>query len=128
MPKRDNEFTSRTFGRGHQGRESNVDLLSKEESILSAAKLFGFDIASIIDIAETKNLQTELNQFLENNYHGEMDWLENKKEFRSDPKKLWVEAKSILILGSNYHVNTNSLDLLDKKDKGIIIKFVTVAI
>ena len=55
MPKRDNEFTSRTFVRGHQGKESNVDFLSKEESILSAAKFFGFDIASIIDIAETKN-------------------------------------------------------------------------
>ena len=120
MSKRDNEFTSGALGRGFQGKESNLDFLTKEESILSAAKFFGFDIASIIDIAETKNLQTELNQFLENNYHGEMDWLENKKEFRSDPKKLWVKAKSILILGSNYHINTNSLDLLDKKDKGII--------
>ncbi|MDC1302711.1 tRNA epoxyqueuosine(34) reductase QueG [Pelagibacterales bacterium] len=120
MSKRDNEFTSRTFSRGFQGKKSNVDFLSKEESILSAAKFFGFDIASIIDIAETKNLQTELNQFLENNYHGEMYWLENNKEFRSDPKKLWDEAKSILILGSNYHVKTNSLELLDKKDKGII--------
>ena len=96
MSKRDNEFTSRTLGIEYQGKESNVDLLSKEESILSAAKFFGFDIASIIDIAETKNLQTELNQFLENNYHGEMDWLENNKEFRSDPKKLWVKAKSII--------------------------------
>ena len=120
MPKRDNEFTSGALGRGFQEKESNLDFLTKEESILSAAKHFGFDIASIIDIAETKNLQTELNQFLENNYHGEMDWLENRKEVRSDPKKLWVEAKSILILGSNYHVSTNSLDLLDKKDKGII--------
>ncbi len=49
-----------------------------------------------------------------------MDWLEKRKEYRSDPKKLWVEAKSILILGSNYHFNTNSLDLLNKKDVGII--------
>ena len=49
-----------------------------------------------------------------------MDWLEKRKEYRSDPKKLWVEAKSILILGSNYHFNSNSLDLLNKKDIGII--------
>ena len=49
-----------------------------------------------------------------------MDWLEKRKEYRSDPKKLWLEAKSILILGSNYHFNTNSLDLLNKKDVGII--------
>ena len=49
-----------------------------------------------------------------------MEWLESKKEYRSDPQRLWVDAKSILILGSNYHFNENSLDLLAKKDAGII--------
>ena len=49
-----------------------------------------------------------------------MNWLESRTEFRADPKKLWVEAKSILILGSNYHFNTNSLSLLGEKNKGII--------
>ena len=87
---------------------------------MAAARDFGFDIASIIDIAKTKSLKDELNKFLENKYHGDMEWLENRKEYRSDPKKLWAEAKSILILGSNYHFDTNSLDLLDKKDVGII--------
>ena len=49
-----------------------------------------------------------------------MEWLGKKKEFRSDPKKLWKEAKSVIVLGSNYHFETNSLDLLNKKNKGII--------
>ena len=49
-----------------------------------------------------------------------MNWLESRAEFRADPKKLWVEAKSILILGSNYHFNANSLSLLGEKNKGII--------
>jgi epoxyqueuosine reductase len=120
MSKRDSILTKGTLDRKNKGEESHLDLIERESSILTEAKNFGFDVASIIDISETKNLEIELNQFLENKYHGEMDWLEKRKEYRSDPKKLWVEAKSILILGSNYHFNTNSLDLLNKKDVGII--------
>lgn len=120
MSKRDSILTKGTLDRKNKGEESYLDLIERESSILTEAKNFGFDVASIIDISETKNLETELNQFLENKYHGEMDWLEKRKEYRSDPKKLWLEAKSILILGSNYHFNTNSLDLLNKKDTGII--------
>lgn len=120
MSKRDSILTKGTLDRKNKGEESHLDLIERESSILTEAKNFGFDVASIIDISETKNLETELNQFLENKYHGEMDWLEKRKEYRSDPKKLWLEAKSILILGSNYHFNTNSLDLLNKKDTGII--------
>jgi epoxyqueuosine reductase len=120
MSKRDSILTKGTLDRKNKGEESHLDLIERESSILTEAKNFGFDVASIIDISETKNLEIELNQFLENKYHGEMDWLEKRKEYRSDPKKLWVEAKSILILGSNYHFNTNSLDLLNKKDTGII--------
>ncbi|MBL6841246.1 MAG: tRNA epoxyqueuosine(34) reductase QueG [Pelagibacterales bacterium] len=120
MSKRDSALTKGTLDRKNKGEESHSDLIERETLILTEAKNFGFDVASIIDISETKNLETELNQFLENKYHGEMDWLEKRKEYRSDPKKLWLEAKSILILGSNYHFNTNSLDLLNKKDIGII--------
>lgn len=120
MSKRDSILTKGTLDRKNKGEESHLDLIERESSILTEAKNFGFDVASIIDISETKNLEIELNQFLENKYHGEMDWLEKRKEYRSDPKKLWLEAKSILILGSNYHFNTNSLDLLNKKDTGII--------
>ena len=120
MSKRDSILTKGTLDRKNKGEESHLDLIERESLILTEAKNFGFDVASIIDISETKNLEIELNQFLENKYHGEMDWLEKRKEYRSDPKKLWLEAKSILILGSNYHFNTNSLDLLNKKDTGII--------
>ena len=120
MSKRDSALTKGTLDRKNKGGESHLDLIERESLILTEAKNFGFDVASIIDISETKNLETELNQFLENKYHGEMDWLEKRKEYRSDPKKLWLEAKSILILGSNYHFNTNSLDLLNKKNIGII--------
>ena len=49
-----------------------------------------------------------------------MDWLAERSEIRSDPKNIWSDAKSILVLASNYHFDENSLALLNKKDIGII--------
>ena len=120
MPKRNSEHAKRTVSRRSQEEKNQIDFVSKKNSILEASKKFGFDIASIISIKETKNLEVELRQFLEKEHHGEMEWLNRKKEFRSDPKKLWKQAKSVIVLGSNYHFKTNSLDLLKQKNKGII--------
>lgn len=120
MSKRNSPHTKRTFNRRNKEEKSQIDPISKKNSILSAAKNFGFDVASILNIKESKNLEYELNQFLEKNYHGEMEWLDRRKKYRADPRKLWKEAQSIIVLGSNYHFETNSMDLLSKKNKGII--------
>ena len=88
--------------------------------MIDSAKSYGFDEAKILSIKETRNLNKELNNFLFKKHHGEMEWMAERSEIRSDPKKLWREAKSILVLASNYHFNENSLALLNKKDSGII--------
>ena len=49
-----------------------------------------------------------------------MSWMEDRSEIRSSPKNLWNEAKSILVLASNYHFHENSLSLLNEKDIGIV--------
>ena len=49
-----------------------------------------------------------------------MQWLQDRSHLRSNPRSLWPEVKTILVLGSNYHTNCNSMELLEKKDKGIV--------
>ena len=49
-----------------------------------------------------------------------MLWLQDRSHLRSNPRSLWPEVKTILVLGSNYHTNCNSMELLEKKDKGIV--------
>ena len=49
-----------------------------------------------------------------------MYWMQEHSHLRSDPKILWPDVKSIIVLGSNYHNDCNSLELLNKKDKAII--------
>ena len=91
-----------------------------ENQLIDDAKSYGFDEAKILSIKETRNLNKELNNFLFKKHHGEMKWMAERSEIRSDQKKLWREAKSILVLASNYHFNEHSLALLNKKDSGII--------
>ncbi len=49
-----------------------------------------------------------------------MEWLKERSNLRSNPNILWSDAKSIIVLGINYHFECNSLELLSKKNKGII--------
>ena len=37
---------------------------------------------------------SKIKEFINNNYHGEMNWLKEKLEIRSDPKNIWEDAKS----------------------------------
>ena len=46
--------------------------------------------------------------------------MKERSHLRSDPKKLWSDVKSIIVLGNNYNDSCNSLELLSYRDKGII--------
>lgn len=52
--------------------------------------------------------------------HGDMDWLARTKDRRADPKVLWPEAKSAIMLGLNYGPDENPLGLLERRDRGAI--------
>ncbi len=59
-----------------------------------------------VGIAKAEELKTEgehLKQWLEMGYQGEMKWLEREPEKRSDPKILFPEAESIVVLAINYY-------------------------
>ena len=49
-----------------------------------------------------------------------MDWLERNPERRGDPKVLWPQVRSILVLGANYAPATDPLTALARKDLGAI--------
>jgi epoxyqueuosine reductase len=49
-----------------------------------------------------------------------MDWMAETAERRADPKTLWPEVRSILLLGVNYGPDTDPLAALDRRDRGVI--------
>ena len=61
-----------------------------------------------------------LRQFLADEFHGTMDWMERRAEWREDPRKLWPEAKTIVVAAMNYGPEENPLDLLSQHEKAAI--------
>jgi epoxyqueuosine reductase len=49
-----------------------------------------------------------------------MDWLATSAERRSDPRALWPDVRSIVMLGVNYGPDSDPLAALDKRDRGVV--------
>ena len=94
-------------------------LISKS-TIQKKSKEFGFDIIKITDPKIHKKNQHYIKDFLKNDFHGDMDWLEKNLERRVSPKKLWSDVKSIIVLGVNYGPNHDPLQNLENKKIGNI--------
>ena len=84
------------------------------------AKEIGFDEIGITDLEDFTFFSSKLKNFIKNKYHGEMDWIEEKFSIRKDPKNIWKEAKSAIVLGINYAPSENPLSDLLKSDRAYI--------
>ena len=53
-----------------------------------------------------------LEAFLDHGAHGDMDWLADNPQRRADPRVLWSEVRSVIMLGVNYGPDQNPLEIL----------------
>ena len=72
-------------------------LISKS-TIQKKSKEFGFDIIKITDPKIHKKNQHYIKDFLKNDFHGDMDWLEKNLERRVSPKNYGQMLKVSLSL------------------------------
>jgi len=77
-------------------------VVSFTEKIKQKALEIGFHKIGIVRAAPLEQEGKHLKQWLENNYHGEMQWLEREPEKRIDPKLIFPDAKSIIVVALNY--------------------------
>jgi epoxyqueuosine reductase len=71
-------------------------------ALAQAAATLGFDAMAVARPAVAVRAQQELAEFLAQGCHGDMDWLAARPERRGDPRILWPEVRSIVMLGVNY--------------------------
>ncbi|OUR78462.1 tRNA epoxyqueuosine(34) reductase QueG [Alphaproteobacteria bacterium 46_93_T64] len=93
--------------------------LQKEELVRFAQEQ-GFDVARVTGADFGPEPGKYLDEFLDKNHHGDMDWLEARKSWRQNPKTLWPEANSAVVLALNYGPDTDPRMLADQPDHGII--------
>ncbi|HMA16663.1 MAG TPA: tRNA epoxyqueuosine(34) reductase QueG [Kiloniellaceae bacterium] len=80
----------------------------------------GFDAVGFAHAEVASAARAEFLDFLAQGCHGDMDWLAAKAERRSDPRALWPEARSVIVLGQNYGPADDPLALLERKDRASV--------
>ena len=80
----------------------------------------GFDSVGFTKPTVDLKTSKDFKNFLNKNYHGEMKWLERHYEKKKNPKKIWEEVKTIIVVGLNYAPQDNPLKINNFKEKANI--------
>ena len=91
-----------------------------KKEIKYQAEQHGFSLARITSPNSIPFAEKRLDSFLQNGFHGQMDWLARRRYWRSNPKNLWPEVKSIILVTENYTPDHDALSGLAKRDRGNI--------
>ena len=91
-----------------------------KEQFNAMARDQGFDVVRICRPWDVPEVPGRLSEFLQRGYHGQMDWLERRSEWRGNPSSLWPEARSVIVLGESYTPVDDPLENLSKPDIGSI--------
>jgi epoxyqueuosine reductase len=80
-------------------------MASFSEQIKNMAVANGFQKVGIVAAEPLIDENIRLNTWLASDFHGEMAWMEREPEKRSDPRLIFPEAKSVIVLALNYYTS-----------------------
>src|SRR5271154_6561630 len=88
--------------------------------IVAAAETLGFDVVRVAPAGHASDAGRDLAEYLARGHHGTMDWMEKNAEKRASPAGLWPEARSIVVVGSNYAPDRDPREALTRRNMGTI--------
>jgi epoxyqueuosine reductase len=97
-----------------------TDAETLKSELIDQAHTEGFDLCRICRPWDIPEVPKRLQDFLNNNRHGQMSWMAERTEWRGNPAALWPEAKSVIMLGESYRPDHDPRDILDHPEKGAI--------
>jgi epoxyqueuosine reductase len=84
------------------------------------AQALGFDCIGVTAPDAISVAAKHFRDFLDAGAHGDMDWLARDPERRADPRGLWPDVRSVIMLGVNYGPDEDPLDILKQRARGAI--------
>jgi epoxyqueuosine reductase len=90
-----------------------------KEAIRAEAARLGFDEVGFA-APELGAASGRLDAFLAAGRHGDMAWLADKAARRRDPRALWPDVRSIILLALNYGPQADPLGGLAQPDRGVV--------
>ena len=70
-------------------------------ALAEQARALGFDCIGVTAPDAIALAARHFREFLEAGAHGDMDWLAQNPERRADPRGLWPDVRSVIMLGVN---------------------------
>jgi epoxyqueuosine reductase len=113
-------FAHPTIDAGAAAVLSSVEANNVRSALTREALALGFDCIGVADPGATGEAANHFRAFLDSGGHGDMDWLAAHPERRADPRALWPEVRSIIMLGVNYGPGEDPLDILKQRTRGAI--------
>jgi epoxyqueuosine reductase len=85
-----------------------------------AARAQGFDAFGVVRPDAIPLAPPRLQEFLATGAHGDMAWMAANAERRGDPRALWPDVRSIVVLGINYGPQDDPLAILEHRSRGAV--------
>lgn len=99
---------------------AETDPSAIREAIRERALATGFDAVGFAVPALDGRTRERLGAFLAAGYHADMAWMADKTDRRGDPRTLWPEAGTVIVLGLSYAPEGDPLAGLAEREQGVI--------
>jgi len=91
-----------------------------KSKLVGQAHREGFDLTRICRPGDVPQVPERLATFLDKGRHGQMNWLAERSHWRGDPKALWPQARSVIMLGESYTPEHDPLEVLKHPGRAAI--------
>nr|AWM04183.1 tRNA epoxyqueuosine(34) reductase QueG [Bradyrhizobium amphicarpaeae] len=99
---------------------SSTDTVGLRAALDEQARALGFDCIGITQPGTIESAGQHFLEFIASGRHGDMDWLANQPERRVDPRGLWADVRSVIMLGVNYGPDSDPLAVLAQRTRAAI--------
>jgi epoxyqueuosine reductase len=89
-------------------------------ALIDQARTLGFDAIGVSAPEAVGVAGERFKAFVEAGGCGDMDWLARDPERRADPRVLWHEVRSVIMLGVNYGPDRDPSAILQQRSRGAI--------
>ncbi|HZR87270.1 MAG TPA: tRNA epoxyqueuosine(34) reductase QueG [Bradyrhizobium sp.] len=107
-------------GPGFLSKSAAPDLVELKSALADEARKLGFDCIGVTTPDAIGEAGQRFYEFLEAGAHGDMDWLAASPERRADPRGLWRDVRSVIMLGVNYGPDEDPLTILNERTRAAI--------
>lgn len=98
----------------------NLDPIELKAALAREAQTLGFDCIGITEPGAIEDAGRHFLEFIASGGHGDMDWLAAQPERRVDPRGLWQDVRSVIMLGVNYGPDQDPLAILQQRTRAAI--------